>query len=181
MKYEITRDQIIELALRSDKASIWLQQNFKDAFKPVLEVGKWYNYNNSIVNYQGTLNNLLQGYGIRLLNKEWMSLSNMGSFPEKWSEATEQEVFEALKNEAVKRGYKKGTYTEDLFFDPKRDSAVISSDEFDWEIAFCGKQEGKKCLRDSDGNVIFVDGKWAEIIPTITKQEAEELLNKKIV
>ena len=38
-----------------------------------------------------------------------------------------------------------------------------------------------KLLTDGRGGSIFFEGQWAEIIPTYTKEEAEKLLNAKIV
>jgi len=91
--------------------------------------------------------------------------------PKKDREATEQEVFESLKNEAVKRGFNsdipihiksRNAYSylakpsnSDLFF--KNNCLYL------WEIK------------------IFNKGIWAEIIQTLTKKEAEEKLNCKIV
>ena len=84
-------------------------------------------------------------------------------------QATEQEVFEVLKNEAVKRGFVEGVYF----------NSVISNDIFKFnEIFFNGDNSmvwSKGC------GVIFKNGTWTKIIPTKTKEEAEKLLNCKII
>lgn len=85
-------------------------------------------------------------------------------------EATNEEVFEALKNEAVRRGYKEGAYCECLT--SKRDN------HFDGGIFLYDK--GYNTLHFM-GATIFDSGKWATIIETITKAEAEHQLNKKII
>ena len=108
----------------------------------------------------------------------WSDDSEFGSlvfFPE----ATEEEVFEALKNEAIKRGFNKigvhfkGVNGHDLISDIDIDfwnKNCYSSNENKFNISVC-----------ESGGVIYRQGKWATIIETITKKEAEKLLNKKII
>ena len=96
--------------------------------------------------------------------------------------ATEQEVFEPLKNEAVKRGYKQGIYIVDMYNEiSESDIIQVTSDKLDWEKIRAGKNCNDMALRDSDGNIIFSKGTWATIIETKTKEEAEKLLNCKIL
>lgn len=85
--------------------------------------------------------------------------------------ATESEVFEALKNEAVKRGFVGNVYVDlsDIGF--KNDDLLIAS-----EI----KLNGSYLDYGTRETAIFKNGKWGKVI-SITKQEAEKKLNKKIV
>jgi hypothetical protein len=84
-------------------------------------------------------------------------------------EATESEVFEALKNEAVKRGFQ-GV-----------DCCIeITGTEYLLEKEI-GRYQLAGDLFFYQGALLWKDGVWATIIPTITKQEAERQLNKKIV
>ena len=84
-------------------------------------------------------------------------------------EATEAEVFEALKNEAVKRGFVEGRWFGDVhinsFVNPVKN------------LLYHTDSEDLRC----DKGCVFHKGKWAEIIPTITKEEAEKELGKKII
>ena len=93
-------------------------------------------------------------------------------------EATNEEVFEALKNEAVRRGFVEGARITPMFSNGKDyypDENIINK-----PLNF--KLKGNILVVDGgvDGYRIFVNGKWATIIQTITKSEAEKLLNKKI-
>jgi len=67
-----------------------------------LEVGKWYNYNKWLVCYTGTNNGVINGYGFSDVGN-WHSNANLGDTPHLWHLATEEEIFEALKKEALKR------------------------------------------------------------------------------
>ena len=85
-----------------------------------------------------------------------------------WTPATDKEVEQALTKEAKKRGYKKGNYTclfhnksKNSFYSPMFDSG---SNRLWLEYGCC-----------------FEKGKWATIIETITKAEAEKELGKTII
>ena len=93
--------------------------------------------------------------------------------------ATEQEVFEALKNEAVKRGFKEGVYITPMYSDGKDyfpDENIINK-----PLNFHLKVSTLEVDGGDDRYRIFVNGKWATILKTKTKEEAEKLLNCKIV
>ena len=94
-------------------------------------------------------------------------------------EATNEEVFEALKIEAVRRGFVEGVRITPMFYNGKDyypDKNIISS-----PLNF--KLKGNEFVVDGglDEYRIFVNGKWANVLSTITKSEAEKLLNKKII
>lgn len=91
----------------------------------------------------------------------------------KYSYPTESEVLEALTKEAVKRGYKNGNYkclsipTHTLF----------TNESFSYDSELNTLVKGDSLSK----NVVFKNGVWAEIIPSITKSEAETQLGKKII
>jgi hypothetical protein len=176
--YIITKEQLLELenGFTLPKLKEW----FPDVFEVKLEVGKWYKstytdntdpVNKSIIFIDSLYVNKVNGYGFDYKGIWFDKKYNCGTVGYHWSLATEQEVFEALKNEAVKRGFNsdipihiksRNAYSylakpsnSDFFF--KNNCLYL------WEIK------------------IFNKGIWAEIIPTLTKKEAEEKLNCKIV
>jgi len=138
-----------------------------------LEVGKWYIFNTVDDNRKQVLFitkikvNEVYFYGVdeygNWRNSDWYSKSH------NWIEATEQEVFEALKNEAVKRGFKEGTYMESI--------------NNGFGISRLSSKQSKfiNNMLSIGGCCVFNNGTWATIIETITKEEAEKLLNKKIL
>lgn len=136
----------------------------EDKKELVLEVGKWYKLNtnmcNWFMNYQGDSNNC---YGLNSSNN-WSNGYIMNP-TNNWIKATPEEVEEALKNEAVKRGFKEGVY----FKTPVNGFQGVCNNRFEYvlgsNILFCG------------GRSIFNKGQWATIIQTITIQEAEQKLN----
>lgn len=128
-------------------------QKLKQDIKPKFEVGKWYTYLNAICCYTG--NN--EGYGFHAYG-EWATDIKI-SIPEIWIPATESEVFEALKKEAIKRGFKEGatiiSYLPSYGYNDKRKYTLNN----------CGASYEKhnNALR-MGGSAIFHNGKWAEII-----------------
>lgn len=181
MKYELTKEQL--RLLTDPKVKEW----FPEVFKPVLEVGKWYKNNDKgckksicfVVNLKGN-GHEFAGYGFDCKGIWFYEIEDVDFCGSKnWTEAPEAEVFEDLKNEAVKRykekmivplninlldGYK-NNYQE-LYFEK-----YCRLDEYNRLWVNFGKWNA----------VVFDNGKWAEIIPTKTKAEAEKELNCKIV
>jgi len=179
--FEITKEQILHIEKTATYAvSRELKEWFPEAFETVLEVGKWYTVKKP---KDGSLG--FCGIGMYTEEENEAGLyRTTGDYNFKqpdgiiWrtngviSEATESEVFEALKDELTRLGFVNGVYANPLL--DKRDivkidlgfktSFIPSENEF-WMGGFC----------------LFKDGVFAEIIPTITKEEAEKLLNKKIV
>ena len=84
--------------------------------------------------------------------------------------ATDQEVEEALIKEAKNRGFKEGNYK------CLEGSIYKHSDDYKFygSLLVTGFVDGAR-------NVLFKDGKWATIIETITKAEAEKELGKTII
>ena len=160
--FEITKETIIKYKMKDE---------FPEVFEVKLEVGKWYKrpHGKALFFIVGDPKiTPFEVYGFDM-EGNWMNLEKARTFPDFEIEATEQEVFEALKNEAVKRGFKDGVYF----------NSVISNDVFKFnEIYFRGDNSivwSKGC------GVIFDNGKWANVISTKTKEEAEKLLNCKII
>jgi hypothetical protein len=184
-KFEITKEQIKqiqELSLICKPASIvsklkeWFPQVFEEE-KAELVAGKWYKLPNtkaiikclSKPNKDGRFN----CYGFNVNGKyieEAKTYNDNGYKP-----ATPQEVEQALTNEAVKLGLVIGEYCNHP--NPTEEQNRSIKDYF--------YNERDNCLygdkKDRGGARLFQNGIWATIIPTKTKEEAERLLNCKIV
>lgn len=173
MKFEITKEQILSAYESKEN----LRELFPDAFKIT---SGW--YNDSEYPQWLLFFNMEKGvyYGFNH-HGEWCEGDvSREIIHETESKATEEEVFEALKKEAIKRGFgKKGIHFKDV----NGDNCVS-----DIEIDFWNK-DNKHCSEDNkfnisvckSGGVIYRKGKWATIIETITKKQAEKLLDKKII
>jgi len=177
MKYEITKEQIETLVDVSKNAEIRLKEWFPEAFKTGLEVGKWYKTKFVFINITNIdAKGKVYGYGWDLCSEIWHGSDNDDWGVDNAIEATESEVFEALKNEAVKRGYEKeNTFVKSIIFDDRK--VNLSGSGYD-KTNFRLEHNGQFIY---NGVTIFKKGKWAEIIETITKKEAEKLLNKIII
>lgn len=168
--YQITKETILKYNMKDE---------FPDVFEVKLEVGKWYKSDIGglwfIEEFKDN-GNTQTSFGINKYG-DWQDRSYTRN-SEGLIEATRQEVETALKNEAVKR-YKVGDYIKLFsgnFGNLKKDGIDINkvSDKkftvnINLKYVYCGNL------------VLYRDGIWAEIIPTKTKKEAEELLNCKIV
>lgn len=181
-KYKITKEQVLELADLGyeNKLKKW----FPEVFEAKLEVGRWYkgtylddkNDLLFISNLDEKMN--LKGFGVSYVGnwfdcrKETLHYGNIEESND-WTLATDTEVLEALTNEAVKRGFGK----KNVYFIDCLSRNFISTGKFSFHN---GKVENNGITNGANG-WIFRDGKWAEIIPTLTKKEAEEKLNCKII
>jgi hypothetical protein len=164
--YEITKEQIKQLAKGNAKVKEW----FPEVFETKLEIGKWYHYIGCLLVW----NNGKTTYGFNTKEfRDNFSFSCEDAVP-----ATDSEVLEALTNEAIKRGFKEGVCINDLYCGG---TVFISGNKYDYEEVPYTPYAGEMALRDSDGNILFINGQWAEIIKTYTKEEAEKLLNAKII
>lgn len=157
-KFEITKEQVLELA-KSCRNYEDLRKWFPEAFKT--KFTGWakdiYEFNKEWIAYYE--NDILR-YGINA-SGEWFEAKSISNYKECDSNrlATEQEVKTTLINEAKKRGYHNNCTNTQA-------SYVY---DIDYNYMFF------------DGIKVFNKGKWAKIIETITKKEAEKLLNKKII
>lgn len=78
-------------------------------------------------------------------------------------DATKEEVFNALKKEAEKRGFVKGAKIKDNGLDCScKQNEILKDNTFDFDL----KDNGMwmKVGEDNYGCLIFENGKWAEII-----------------
>lgn len=165
---KISREQVLEMSSWGNKADLEkVKQWFPEAFETKLEFGKWYkNKFDSLFCIEKIQANYVVGYGF--INGYW---HNKAGFDLIVTEATPKEVKTALINEARKRGYKKGVFCE---FGTAKDIREIKNDNYRYH------ENLRSLLIGND--VIFEDGKWSPIVlETITKSEAEKILNKKIV
>ena len=170
--FGITKETIIKYKMKDE---------FPEVFEVKLENNTWYvchHYssrhlvNLNITDESDTHN---KGFGFDSHGKWTNDLTFLKTFEYGFKKATEQEVFEALKNEAVKRGFVIGKYC--IHEDPTQDQYNPIKDYFYHERDNCLYGD----VENNGGTRIFREGNWATIIPTKTKEEAEKLLNCKII
>lgn len=177
IRYEITKEQIneyIEQHPCCGATKQTLQDLFPDAFKTVLEVGKWYVYP-KCPEFITFIKEDFNRYGVGTQGA-WFDNSDRIYNSDGYKEATDFEIAQALKKEACKR-YKDGDFVHS-FVHNKTLKVNNSRSEFDYISRY------NKIHFGSDGSdcvVVFENGKWAEIIQTITKSEAEKQLGMKII
>ena len=170
-KYELTQEQINQLAEKKHAKEL-LQKFIPDAFEAKLEVGKWYISEHYLVYYLGNY----KCNCIKLSDGEWfdnMHLSLSGQL-KRYRLATEEEVKEALINEAIKRGFKNvgelslKIVSGEMF---KKGSFVTTNNNFRYFSV-----ENRLYL---DGVEIFYNGKWAEIVieDIPTQEEIDRVIN----
>jgi hypothetical protein len=151
MNYEITEEQIKQLARENANIKEW----FPEVFKTKLEVGKWYWYNGCILNYQSTIeDNIIMAYGI-IHNRTWHDLDMFGDNPNKWKPATDSEVLEALTNE-----FKKQNPNILFNFYRFKDNILLG-----WNLT----DKAYELFKESVFTKLY------------TKEEAEKMLNAKII
>lgn len=173
-KFKITKEQVMQLAKNNKEnkeqlVDADLRNWFPDAFKT--KFTGWakdiHEMNEDWIAYYE--NDILK-YGINA-NGDWFKSKSNANYNECESNrvATEEEVKTALINEAKKRGLKCGNYIKAT----NGDYGLINNGS--WIHA-----QNSNCLFYA-GFILFDNGKWATIIETITKEEVEKLLNKKII
>jgi hypothetical protein len=144
--------QEIENRLKENKAE---KKDLKKqlAELPKFEVGKWYNISAGIAFKIG---DDYVNYGI--CRDEWRNDLLIDEYIVT-GEATETEVFEALKNEAIKRGFKEGIEFERSW--DARKQTINSTKPYYYSSSFTALNFG--------GSHVFKNGIWATIIkePTI--------------
>src|SRR6478752_8293686 len=161
MKYEITKEQILELAEWGNSVDkLKIRGWFPDAFKTELIVGKWYKstLSNCLANIQELFNKDFKAYGFDDLGV-WVELkSDWTNNHNNWTEATESEIFEALRDEAVRRGFVEGVWIKIEGINDFIHKGCHSS--FSGGFVY---HKGKNILECDRGNGrIFDNGKWAE-------------------
>ena len=155
-KYELTQEQINQLAEKKHDKEL-LQEFLPEAFENELEFGKWYISERYLVYYLGNY----KCNCIELSDGEWYDNvdHSLSGHLKSYRLATEEEVREAIINEAIKRGFKNvGELSLKLVSGAmfKKGSFENANNKF---IYF--SVENRLNL---DGVEIFYNGKWAEII-----------------
>lgn len=176
--FQISKQQIQQLCnpsiLTNEER---LKELFPEAFEQELKTGIWYKGIEDktlyfLQSFSDTGGAISYGFNI---NGYWSNSTKRckGYFKNKMTPATDEEVFERLKEEAVKRGFKKGVTVDR--YGLKLDFQF----EYVCKIIIDGYKYYKFYNRlELGGNIIFDNGIWAEIC--ITKEEAEKELGKKI-
>jgi len=170
MKYEITEEQI--KTIEADGCT-YVKEWFPDVFELKLEIGKWYKVptmGEAIFCITKIIDEEIYAYGFNYKG-EWRDNKEFGPYIGNEEPATDSEVLEALTNEAKKRGFKEGVYIKNIYGTSKINNKEFESKGFSFD-------EQELFL---DGFLIFSKGIWATIITTYTKEEAEKMLNAKIV
>lgn len=168
-KFEITREQIIELSIQNN-IEIKLKNWFPDAFKTKF-IGWAKDIHEMNEDWIAYYENDILKYGINA-NGDWFKSKSNANYNECESNrvATEQEVETALINEAKKRGFVMGCTWDNGVF------TALTGYSFYYNFKY-----NNLTLQ---GATIFKNGIWKivdEVLETITKEEAEKLLNKKII
>ena len=173
--YELTQEQIEELS-KTKHGKRNLKKWFPEAFETKLEVGRWYKQKDEpkiLALYDCFKNHrpyayLFNAKGDYEYKVEWSLIE----LPTYWELATEEEVREALINEAKKRWYKEGVKCK---FGIIEEIRTIETNDFVFKLEY--NTLGIK-LKNGNADVIFRSGKWAEIIEQSepTKEEINLVL-----
>ena len=170
-KYELTQEQINQLAEKKHAKEL-LKEFIPEAFENELEFGKWYISEHYLVYYLGNY----KCNCIELCDGEWFENAHHSLYGhlKSYRLATEEEVKEALINEAIKRGYKKGVKCK---FGTSKEIRTIETNKFFFDF-----NSNKLYLRHSSGDnadEIFRNGFWAEIVieDIPTQEEIDRVIN----
>ena len=179
-----SRKEFIKKA-HSAACSDWktnIEKEFPKLFKgDALVVGKWYN---GYENYLIYITNIRQEFSYKKISYYGLS------WEQKWKcdyianidienslkPATDKEVEEALIKEAKRRGFKKGVRVDKVnLSDDYNPNNELKEDTINTnELLSHGYLWVSSIL-------IYDNGKWAEIVDTITKEQAEKELGKTIL
>lgn len=165
-KFEITKETVIKYQM---------EEEFPEVFEVKLEVGKWYirkNNSKCVIFNEGNERQVGYGFGY---NGDWANGWNLNSKNKHdFRLATPEEVTEALKKEAVRRGFVEGV----SFLECKRQNGSQGSLSMcNGNYYFNTYEDGEQVLL-SGGRALFCNGQWATVIQTKTIQQAEELLKE---
>jgi hypothetical protein len=154
-----------------------IEKEFPKLFKKDdLVIGKWYKHYSSRINYLVCSIDGMNAYGFMNGNYYEDLLFGSQRLNEGCVSATDKEVEEALIKEAKRRGFKKGVRVDRVnLSDDYNPNNELKEDTINTIELF------------SDGYLwvsnilIYDDGKWATIVETITKEQAEKELGKTIL
>jgi len=168
--YEITEEQIKELAKGNAKVKNW----FPDVFETTLKVG-WYKFENKPSDWWlGFIDEEFNFYGFN--EKRWFKSKYklICRDANSYTKATDSEVLEALTNEAKKKGL-----LDAYIILIKGDVGSVSSEKTKTKVYM---ENGNLCVGSNFRTyTLFSNGVWATPIKTYTKEEAEKMLNAKII
>ncbi len=170
-KYELTQEQINQLAEKKHAKEL-LKEFIPEVFENELEAGKWYISGYYLVYYLGNY----KCNCIELSDGKWYDNidHSLSGHLKSYRLATEEEVSEFLKKEAIKRGFKNvgelslKIVSGEMF---KKGSFVTANNNFRYISV-----ENRLYL---DGVEIFYNGKWAEIVieDIPTQEEIDRVIN----
>ena len=167
--FELTQEQINQLAEKKHAKEL-LQKFIPEAFETKLEVGKWYRLKNKAFNWlmcYASDEDSCYGFNSQnLYSNDYVMYDD-----DDWRLATEEEVSEALINEAKKR------YTN------KKVRCLDTNDIFEIDFNELRYYEDVNGLYAFDNDLeteieIFKDGIWAEIIEEKNTFDKDYLDNK---
>jgi hypothetical protein len=167
-----SRKEFIKQA-HSNACSEWkekIEKEFPELFKEdALVVGKWYKRNDNKIWFLTEIREESSfGYGFNF-EGNWSDISKGYNYTLDLTLATDKEVEEALIKEAKKRGFKEGVKYNNF----------IANRVFTFRGGL--SYNNNNTLNDLNENTIFKNGKWATIVETITKEQAEKELGKTIL
>ena len=171
--FELTQEQIDRLAEKKHAKKL-LQEFVPEAFKTELEVGRWYRLKGNpeiLALYDCFKHHRPYAYIFNENgNYEYRVEFSLFELPTYWELATEEEVREALINEAKKRGFNNiGNLKIKNTFGGISNGFVTLTNNFYYDY--------KGNTLRLDGALIFNNGVWAEIIeePKETEPTEEEI------
>jgi hypothetical protein len=178
---KLTTQQLTQLKEVANNETIdLLKQWYPEKFEVEKKVHTFYyakdEHGEYLFSYYSMDSNMVYG----IIREEWKDNEsrmkwnwNLNS-PPKATLATEEQILKFMIPEAKKRGYKNGNYKCML---SNINTYKVNENEFFFSNGHLwqGVRQGVKY------NLIFSNGKWAEIIQTYTKEEAEKMLNAKII
>lgn len=146
-----------------------LEQEFSSLILELKE-GQWYNYDGNLLCYKGE--DKSYGFWDGVWGEDWY-IENTNKL-ERLKKATEEEVRDALIEEAKKRGYKAGNF---ICLRSGALSTPQSVDDYDKWTLMVDKLYTKGL--GLGGDAVYMDGKWAEVLSaTFTLEEAREFIAK---
>jgi len=184
-----SRKEFIKKA-HSAACSEWkekIEKEFPKLFKKdALEVGRWYKSRDNHGEYLMVWNNSEETYGF--WGNEYRDDLSFYIISNKIP-ATDKEVEEALIKEAKKRGFFNIGNTFKSCFDDNNEARTIGKYDSSTDIGYYYDEVHNE-LRSNGLNtyekfcsnpLIYEKGKWATIVETITKEQAEKELGKTIL
>lgn len=170
-KFKITKEQILQLnSYNNYDCGVALRQWFPKAFETELEVGKWYTVENGCLFFlEKITDDWFKGYGFTSAKNYYNDFQEYKS--KKLTIATDQEVETALINEAKKRGFKDGNY-KCLDFPTLTIKNCNIYEYSAYKNRLFLSSKGIYC------NLIFNNGKWAEIISETIELTLEQIAEK---